>query len=145
MTRRQVRAVADRDAHTAETALVTTGHDMSRSWRLVSNDGGLITGTWWVTRPDRRGEQHVKPIDVTMWSEGRHSGLVLHSEDFTAFVSGGKVEPISVRARNAHVEAEAKERLDEIAAAVLAVAAAPKWPDERSESTTPPGREASDG
>jgi hypothetical protein len=116
--------------HSAEkVAGLTTGHDMSRYWRLVSNDGGLITGTWWVTRPDRRGEQHVKPIDVTMWSEGRHSGLVLHSEDFTAFVRGGEVEPINVRARLAHVEAEANARLDEIAAAVLAVAAAPEWPE----------------
>lgn len=72
----------------------TTGHDMSRYWRLVSNDGGLITGTWWVTRPDKRGEQHVKPIDVTMWSEGRHHGLTLNSDNFTAFVKGSDVEPI---------------------------------------------------
>ena len=40
---------------------------MSRYWRLVTNDGGLITGTWWVTRPDgRKGTSHVKPIDVVM-------------------------------------------------------------------------------
>ena len=115
--------------HSAKSDAITTGHDMSHYWRLVSNDGGLVTGTWWVTRPDRRGEQHVKPIDVTMYSEGRHSGLILHSEDFTAFVRGGEVEPINVRARLAHVEAEANARLDEIAAAVLAVAAAPEWPD----------------
>ena len=112
---------------------ITTGHDMSRYWRLVSNDGGLITGTWWVTRPGRRGEQHVKPIDVTMWSEGKYSGLVLHSEDFTAFVRGGEVEPIQVRARNPHVEVEANARLNEIATAVLAVAGAPEWPDERGD------------
>lgn len=106
----------------------TTGHDMSRFWRLVSNDGGLITGTWWVTRADRRGEQHVKPIDVVMWSEGRNSGLTLRSDDFTAFIKDGQVEPINVRARHSHVEAEANARLDEIAAAVLAVATAPDWP-----------------
>lgn len=116
------------------TKQVTKGYDMSRHWRLVSNEGGLITGTWWVTREDRRGEQHVKPIDVTMWSEGRHSGLVLHSEDFTAFVRGGEVEPINVRSRHSHVEAEANSRLDEIAAVVLAVAAAPKWPAEPAQS-----------
>jgi hypothetical protein len=114
--------------HTAEVDAVK-GHDMGHYWRLVSNEGGLITGTWWVTREDRRGEQHVKPIDVVMWSEGRRSGLVLHSEDFTAFVRDGHVEPISVRARHSHVEAEANARLDEIAAAVLAVAAAPEWPE----------------
>ena len=114
------------------TEQTTTGHDMSRYWRLVNNDGGLVTGTWWVTRPDdkRGGEQHVKPIDVTMWSEGRHHGLTLHSEDFTAFVKDGEVEPINVRSRHAHVEAEANARLGEIAAAVLAAAAAPEWPDE---------------
>ena len=104
-------------------------YDMSRHWRLVSNEGGLVTGTWWVTREDRRGEQHVKPIDVVMWSEDRSSGLTLKSEDFTAFVRGGEVEPISVHARYSHVEAEAKARLDEIAVVVLAVAAAPEWPD----------------
>lgn len=108
----------------------TTGHDMSRYWRLVNNDGGLITGTWWVTRPDHRGDQHVRPIDVVMWSEGRHSGLTLHSDDFTAFVSGNKVEPIRVHAHHSHVTAEANARLDEIAAAVLAVADAPDWPEE---------------
>jgi len=116
---------------------ITTGHDMSRYWRLVSNEGGLITGTWWVTRADRRGDQHVKPIDVVMWSEGRHSGLTLHSEDFTAFIKDGQVEPISVHARHSHVEAEANARLDEIAAAVLAVAAAPEWPAQPSASPAP--------
>lgn len=119
--------------HQTEKDYVTKGHDMSRFWRLVSNEGGLITGTWWVTRPDRRGEQHVKPIDVVMWSEGRHHGLTLHSEDFTAFIKGGEVEPIQVRARHAHVAAEAIARADEIAAAVLAVAAAPEWPEEESD------------
>lgn len=108
--------------------VAVTGHDMSHYWRLVSNEGGLVTGTWWVTREDRRGEQHVKPIDVLLWDEGRNSALVLRSEDFTAFVRGGQVEPIRVRARNAHVEAEANARLDEIATAVLAVASAPEWP-----------------
>ena len=108
------------------------GHDMSRYWRLVSSDGGLVTGTWWVTRPDERrgGEQHVKPIDVIMWDEGRHHGLVLHSEDFTAFVRDGEVEPIQPRARHDHVNIEANSRLDELAAVVLAVAAAPEWPTE---------------
>lgn len=105
----------------------TTGHDMSRHWRLVSNDGGLITGTWWVTRPDKRGSQHVKPIDVTMWDENRRSGLTLQMDDFTAFVKGGEVEPIQVRARHAHVQAEAEARHDEIAAVVRVVAAAPDW------------------
>lgn len=105
----------------------TTGHDMSRYWRLVSNDGGLITGTWWVTRPDKRGEQHVKPIDVTMWDENHRSGLTLQMYDFTAFVKGGDVEPIQVRARHAHVQAEAEARHDEIADVVRVVAATPDW------------------
>jgi hypothetical protein len=69
------------DQPKTEPTPATTGHDMSRYWRLVSNEGGLITGTWWVSRPNGRGEQHVKPIDVVMWSEGRYSGVTLHSED----------------------------------------------------------------
>ena len=69
----------------------TKGHDMSHFWRLVSNDGGLVTGTWWVTRPDEHGKQHVQPIGVTMWSEGRHHGFMLHLNDFTAFIEAGEV------------------------------------------------------
>lgn len=106
----------------------TKGYDMSRFWRLVSNDGGLITGTWWVTRPDdRKGASHVKPIDVVMWSEGRHHGLTLHSEDFTAFVTDGVVEPIHIRARHDHVTSEANARADELAEVVLAVIGAVDW------------------
>ncbi|MDR7253745.1 hypothetical protein J2X46_002735 [Nocardioides sp. BE266] len=113
-----------------------TGHDMSRYWRLVNNDGGLITGTWWVTRPDdKKGTSHVKPIDVVMWSEGRHHGLTLKPDDFTAFVTDGVVEPISIRARHDHVQSEAGHRLAEIEAVVLTVIAAAEWPnDEAAES-----------
>lgn len=109
---------------------MTTGHDMSRYWRLVSNDGGFITGTWWVTRPDekRGGEQQVRPIDVTMWNEGRHFGVVLEQGAFAAFVKGGEVEPLHVRGRD-HIVAEVRERHDEIVAVVLAVAAAVEWPE----------------
>ena len=106
----------------------TKGHDMSRYWRLVNNDGGLITGTWWVTRPDEKGRQHINPIDVVMWSEGRHHGLTLRSDDFTAFIKDGEVEPINFRARHDHVQREAENRLDEIASVVLAVAAGAEWP-----------------
>jgi hypothetical protein len=111
----------------SETEQPITGHDMSRFWRLVNNDGGLITGTWWVTRPDdRKGEQHIKPVDVTMWSEGRHHGL--HLDDaFTAFVANGEVKPIQVRSRHEHVQNEAEHRLSEIESVVLAVAAAVDW------------------
>ena len=105
------------------------GHDMSRYWRLVSNEGGDITGTWWVTRPDEKGEQHVKPIDVLMWAEGHHHGFTLKADDFTAFVTNGEVEPISIRARHEHVQHEAEDRHDEIAAVVAVVAASVEWPE----------------
>ena len=110
----------------------TKGHDMTHFWRLVSNDGGLVTGTWWVTRPDEHGKQHVQPIDVTMWSEGRHHGFTLHLNDFTAFIKGGEVEPIRVRSRHSHIESEANARLDEITAAARAVAASVDWPEKRT-------------
>lgn len=106
----------------------TTGYDMSNYWRLVSNDGGLITGTWWVTRPDeKRGKQHVNPVDVTMWNEDRSCGLLLGCNDFTAFVKDGAVEPLQVRASRDYVTAEAEAREDEIKAAILAVVAAVEW------------------
>lgn len=104
-----------------------TAHDMSHYWRLVSNEGGLITGTWWVTRPDNRGEQHVTPIDVTIWSEGRHHGLLLKPDDLTVFLEDGVVEPITVHAHHDHVTREGNARKDEIEAAVLAVVAAVDW------------------
>lgn len=109
------------------------GHDMSRHWRLVTNEGGLITGTWWVTRPDERtGTSHARPVDVTMWNEGHHAGLKLHLNDFTAFVTDGAVDPILVRARHDYVTREATARLDEIETAVLDAVAAADWPaDER--------------
>lgn len=105
----------------------TKGHDMSRYWRLVSNEGGLITGTWWVTKPTDKGNQHVKPVDVVMWNEGRHAGVTLHLDDFTAFIKDGEVEPVNVHAHHDHVTREANARADEIAAAVLAVVAAVEW------------------
>jgi len=107
-----------------------TGHDMSRFWRLVSNDGGLVKGTWWVTRPDAKGRQHVKPIDVLMWDDTRRSALTLKLDDFTAFVNDGQVEPLSIRARFDHVQSEAEHRADEISEAVAVVAAAVDWPEE---------------
>ena len=119
-----------------------TGHDMSRHWRLVSNDGGLVTGTWWVTRPNEKGRQHVKPIDVVMWSEGRHHGLTLKPDDLTVFVRDGIVEPISVLAHHDHVQREAEHRLDEIEAVVLAVIAAVDWPADvpmRAQGNEPEG------
>lgn len=110
----------------------TTGHDMSHYWRLVSNENGLITGTWWVTRPDDQGRQHVKPIDVVLWSEGRHHGLTLGSDDLTAFITDGEVEPIRARARHDHVTREANARADELADVVRVVAAAANWPTEET-------------
>ena len=118
----------------------TRGYDMSRHWRLVSNSDGLVTGTWWVTRPNRKGEQHVKPIDVVMWNEGKHSGVTLHLDDFTAFIKGGEVEPISARSHHSHIESEANARADEIAAVVLMVASAVEWPAEGDEVVTPTRR-----
>lgn len=105
------------------------GHDMSRYWRLVNNEGGLITGTWWVTRPEN-GQQHVKPVDVVMWNEGRHAGVTLKFDDFTAWINDGEVEPIRARAFHDHVTREANARADEIAVAVLAAAGAVEWDNE---------------
>ena len=119
-----------------ETTTEVKGYDMSRYWRLASTDGGEVVGTWWVSRPDRRGTVHVKPIDVLLWAEGRHHGWTLKSDDFTAFITDGVVEPINVHSRHDHVTHEAMSRLPEIEAAVLAAAAAVEWPTDDTASTT---------
>src|SRR5690606_12561987 len=60
-------------------------YDMSEHWKLVSVDGGLVTGTVWVTR------KHVRPVDVTVWDgPERHSGRIVYSDGFTAFIEDGK-------------------------------------------------------
>ena len=59
------------------------GHDMSHHWRLVSVEGGLVTGTFWVTRPSekRRGQIYVYTVDVNIWDEDRGFGRCLTTKD----------------------------------------------------------------
>ena len=72
-----------------------TAHDMGRYWRLVTVDGGLVTGAFWVALPlpaHRNQSVHVKTVDVIVWADERHtSGCCLDSADLTAFVDDGEV------------------------------------------------------
>lgn len=106
-----------------------TGHDMSRFWRLVSVKNGLVTGTFWVSRPnDKRDEQIVKAVDVLVWHEKEHySGRVIN--DMTAFIRGGEVDlpPHMIREQ---VRDDVLAKIDEVKVAILAAAAAVTWTDE---------------
>lgn len=108
---------------------IVTGHDMSRYWRLVSIENGPVTGTVWVTKPDR-GEQHVKPVDLIIWDEGHHSGMTI--TDLTAWIRDGVVEiPEHMIRGNARLEV--LDRIEAVKVAVLAAASAVTWPAEVTE------------
>ena len=101
------------------------GHDMSHHWRLVSVDGGPVTGTFWVQRPRRMGTWAIA-ADVTLWDEGRTWGAVLIPGDLSAVVEGDTVDLVVLRPRSN--EEFVREREADIKAAVLAAANAVEWP-----------------
>ena len=103
------------------------GFDMSRYWRLVSVEGGPVTGTFWATRPDekRRGQIHVYTVDVTLWDEERAFGRRFTTNDVIATVIDGVPDLGIVRGRWADLTEDDAEHLK---AAVLAAANAVEWP-----------------
>jgi hypothetical protein len=100
-------------------------YDMGRFWRLVSVDGGRVTGTFWVTLPDERGRAHVKSVDVVVWADDDHtSGRVLYSDSLDVFVEGDeiRVPEHTIRER---VRDDVLDAMDDVLnAARLALAAA---------------------
>jgi hypothetical protein len=102
------------------------GWDMTRYWRLVSVDGGPVTGTFWVTRPDeeRRGKIHVYAVDVTLWDEERTFGRCFTTNDVTATVIDGVPDLGIVRGRWADLTEDDAEHFK---AAALAAANAVEW------------------
>lgn len=102
------------------------GHDMSHHWRLVSVEGGLVTGTFWVTRPSekRRGQIYVYTVDVNIWDEDRGFGRCLTTKDVTATVIDGVPDLRIIRGRWADLTEDDAEHLK---AAVLAAANAVEW------------------
>lgn len=65
--------------------------DMSRFWRIFSYQHGRINGTF-VVHGAKDGVHHVKPYDVTVYSDESHSwGRVLRSDDLTAFYRDGAI------------------------------------------------------
>ena len=102
------------------------GHDMSHHWRLVSVDGGPVSGTFWVQRPRLTAATWVIAVDVTVWDEDRTWGLVLIPGDLSAMVKDGVVDLAVLRPRGN--EEFVREREADIKAAVLAAANAVEWP-----------------
>lgn len=101
--------------------------DMSRFWRLVSAGQGRVSGTWWVSAPNR-GVTHIRSVDVTLWlgSDGdvRHWGRTC-SDHITAFVENGQVTHLHARDRESEVRAVA----DDLNDVLLAVASIVEWPE----------------
>lgn len=104
------------------------GHDMSRFWRLVSIENGRVTGTAWVTRPTDKGEQHVKAVDLVVWSDDQHhTGITV--SDLTAFVRDGVVDlPRHMIQGPEWVQAEVWDQVDAVKAAMLAASITVVWP-----------------
>ena len=97
---------------------------MTRYWRLVSVEG-IVSGTFWVTRPDeRRGQIRVSAVDVTLWDEERAFGRCFATNDVTATVIDGVPRLGVVRGRWADLTEDDAENLR---AAVLAAANAIEW------------------
>lgn len=105
------------------------GHDMSQHWRLVSVDGGPVTGTFWVSKPDHR-RQIVKAIDVSVWFDDHTWGR--HFTDMTALIKAGEVDILD-RTIDERVRADVLTQLDALKAAVLAAATAVTWPQDGAE------------
>lgn len=100
-------------------------YDMGRFWRLVSVDGGRVTGTFWVSH-NADGEPHsVRSVDVTVWADEQHSwGRTLYSDSLTAFISGDEIR-IPKHMIRERVRDDVLDAMDAMTNAIrLAVAAA---------------------
>ena len=105
---------------------IPKGYDMSEHWRLVSVDGGPLTGTFWVTRATDRWPARVTSIDATLWDRTADYGFVYGPRDLSADVVNGQAE-LDVRTVPERRRALVEDYLDEVRAA-LAAAAAIAWP-----------------
>ena len=63
---------------------------MTRYWRLVSVEGGPVTGTFWVRRPSGR-ETVVTAVDVTVWADDAHT-CGRNIRDMAALIVGDDVD-----------------------------------------------------
>ena len=105
------------------------GHDMSHFCRLVSVEGGPVTGTFRVHRPTRlTAGAWVIAVDVTVLDEEQRRvwRQVLNHRDLSAVVEDGVVDLIVLHPRGN--EEFVREREADIKAAVLAAANAVEWP-----------------
>lgn len=105
-------------------------YDMGQYWRLVSVDGGRVTGTFWVSLPaSSQREAHVTSVDVIVWVDDKHTwGRTLYSDSLIAFVKDGEVR-IPEHSIREHVRADVLDAMDAMVTAIrLAVAAAEGGP-----------------
>ncbi|MCZ4069243.1 hypothetical protein O1W71_16355 [Microbacterium sp. H37-C3] len=63
-----------------------SAYSMSRFQRVVGTDGRL-SGTWVVMLASDRHRASVRPHDVTVYDEGRHSGRILGPDSLLAWVA----------------------------------------------------------
>lgn len=96
-------------------------------YRLVGTDG-RISGTWHVLLDDLRGTAWVTPHDVTIYDEGRRTGVVLRGDAFTAKVHDAGV---SWSARGHRFEAGIEEVTAEMALLLQRIAVI-AWSDQRA-------------
>ncbi|QDZ15794.1 hypothetical protein [Humibacter ginsenosidimutans] len=94
-------------------------YDMSQFQRIIGVENGRVTGLFHVLST-KRGDYHVKPVDVTVWDDNEHhSGRVLYSSDLTAFVRDGDVDiPPHMIATEKH--ADVLDAMGAMEAAILA-------------------------
>ena len=105
-------------------------YDYSAHKRVVIVEGERVRGELVVLLGKRTW---VRPLEVTIWDEGRHSGRVIYSNAFSASVEGGECDLPEHMIRSDGRD-DVLEVLDEMkSACVAAVAALTSSEDEGSD------------
>lgn len=97
---------------------------LTRHHKVVGTDG-RISGQWVVLLPMKPdGTAWVTPQEVVVWDEGRHSGIVLYGDAFTASVEQGVAKIGRVTEHRRDDIEEVKEELQALLVEIARTAAA---------------------
>lgn len=93
---------------------------MGRFHKLVAVEGERVRGTFAVLLGQPGKPTYVKPFDVTVYDEGRHSGIVFYSGDMVGNVIDG-VASIQERSITDSKRWDARDAWAELCDAIAAV------------------------
>lgn len=97
---------------------------LTRHHKVVGTDG-RISGQWVVLLPmEPYGTAWITPQEVVVWDEGRHSGIVLYGDAFTASVEQGVAKIGRVTEHRRDDVEQVKEELQALLVEIARTAAA---------------------